>query len=107
MVAKKQGPMGVWRRSGRLLHKVNDRIRILRTEPKKQARHEGIIKTHVAFFSFAEVSRGVSRPEIGFGDENFVFVVLVDVGPQFLEKDMGLGKVFATGSFLFKQESEV
>src|SRR5258706_10615097 len=106
MVAKKQGPLGVWRRSGRLLHNVNDRIRILRTEPKKQARHEGIIKTHVAFFSFAEVSRGVFRPEIGFGDENFAFVVLVDVGPQFLEKDMGLRKVFAAGSFFLKQKRD-
>ncbi len=101
VVAQEQAPLAViWNRR-RLRHDVGDGQPVFLPECHVDARHEREVKGHVALVTIAEVGPHIRRPLIGLGQDETIRIVGIDGRADFLDDDVGLGQVLATGAIAF------
>src|SRR5437870_10475154 len=72
-------------------------------EGHKDARHEGKVKSHVAFIFVAEIRPDVRWPLVRFGEEHARLVGLVKEAAHFFQHRMRFGEVLVDGSLALAQ----
>ena len=99
MISQKGCPLATFRDFRCLIENINDGKAILCGKSHVHSRHQRKMEVHVTQVAFAKIGRGIFRPLIGLSKQHAIGVVRVYVRAQLPQVLVGLGKVFAIGSF--------
>src|SRR5690349_4147166 len=72
VITQEECPLTVGRSRWRLLHDVDDRITVFRTQRKEQSRHQRIVEVHMTLVIVSEVCCSIFRPKVRFSHQYFV-----------------------------------
>ncbi len=78
MIAQENRPLAGVGYVGRLLHDLDDRMRVLLGDGHVHPRHQREVVGHLAFVGVAEILAHVLGPLIGFCEQQAVIVVRVE-----------------------------
>ena len=87
----------------RLTHDVDDGVAILLGDRHEHPGHEREVEGHVTFVAVAEILTHVLGPLVRFGQEDFVFVFVVEHRPHDLDDPVRFGQILVRGTLAFAQ----
>ncbi|MNI03048.1 hypothetical protein D3C73_559410 [compost metagenome] len=103
MVPQEDRPLAVFRNFRRLAHDVGDRETVFLGNGHVHARHQRKMKRHVALVAITEIFARILRPLVGFGEQHFSGMALVECRTNALQDVMRFGQVLVIRALALDQ----
>ena len=103
VVTQKNCPLAVLGYLRRLLHDLDYKMAILLRNCHIDARHQREVVGHMTFVAFAEVLTHVLRPLVGFGQQQPVLVVCINLCAELADDSVSLGQILIAGAFAYAE----